>query len=173
MPELVLARDAEHVVNPRTGESLSLAEASTADLADARDALTVLKTERETALHLIDEEIVRRTDEGLRTGELATRTFDAGPYKLAVDSPDVRVYDSNALRKELLRAVDHGELRVTAEAIERLFVARQWYLYLSQLDRLAGIEPKLREVADRFSTPRRRTVKVTRHAIEARAEEIA
>ena len=173
MPELVLARDAEHVVNPRTGESLSLAEASTADLADARDALTVLKTERETALHLIDEEIVRRTDEGLRTGELATRTFDAGPYKLSVDSGNARVYDSNALRKELLRAVDHGELRVTGEAVEGMFVALRYRLYLDRLKRLETIEPKLREIAERFSTPVRRTVKVTRHAIEASAEEIA
>lgn len=172
MPELVLARDAEHVVNPRTGEQLSLAEASTADLADVRDALVVLKTERETALHLIDEEIVRRTDEGLRTGELATRTFTAGPYKVAVESPDMRVYDSNGLRKELLRAVDHGELRITGEAVERMFVARQYYLYLSQLDRLASIEPKLREIAERFSSVRRRAVKVTRQAIDADAEDV-
>ena len=161
MTDLSLTRGVDRVVNPRTGELITLDEATTSELADVRAALTVLSDERQRAVRMVDEEIVRRTDESLRRGEIASHTFTVPGFRVQVDTGTKRLYDSNALRKDLLQRKEHGELRVTAQAIERAFVTRQWYLQLKVWDTLCKVDPDLRAIGEMHCTPARRTVKVT------------
>lgn len=171
---LVLARDEGHVVNPRTAALVPIANASTEELADMRDALTALDYDRKTAMHMIDEEIVRRTDAAIRDGEIEDYTFQVGAYKLEVDTGSARRVQVEQLRSALLEQVERGLLRLTPRAIEELFSIKR-YLQLAKLRKLAIREPTLLAAYEEHSTPVRRAVKVTpvaqheRYEIEATA----
>jgi hypothetical protein len=170
-----LIRGVGHVLNVRTGELVELATATTEDLADTREALTSLDSERKIATRMVDEEMVRRTDEAYRTGEITAFTFDAGPWLVSVDTGTKRVYDSNALRKELLELAGEGQLPITERAVERLFVVRDYYLRLRDWTSMTRRWPELTEYGERYSHPARRYVRVTPKAkpahIDGTAEE--
>jgi hypothetical protein len=171
-----LIRGTGGVLNVRTGEVLELATAPTADLADVREALTALDSERKIASRMVDEEIVRRTDEAYRTGELRAFTYDCGPWLVSVDTGAKRLYDSNALRKELLALASAGQLPITERAVEGLFVVRDYHLRLREWASMSRRWPELVEYGERHSHPARRYVRVTAKAtprhIDGTAEEV-
>ena len=172
-----LIRGTGAVLNVRTGEVLELATAATADLADAREALTSLDSERKIATRMVDEEIVRRTDEAYRTGEIRAFSYECGPWLVSVDTGAKRIYDSNALRKELFEQAREGQLPITERAVERLFVVRDYYLLLREWTSMTRRWPELAEYGERHSHPARRYVRVTAKAkpphVEGTAEEVA
>jgi hypothetical protein len=168
---LELVKGTDYVLDVRTGELLSVREASLDDLAGARHALAALYFQRNEAAALIDRELVARRDEAVRNGE----RLDARDWTISVDRGGGVRYDSNALRSDLLERWGRGELTITKQAIERAFVVRQYYLLLREWDTLCKIAPELRAIGDMHATPVPRKVKVERRqprAIEATAEEV-
>jgi hypothetical protein len=169
-----LVRGVSGVLNPDTGEVLALETAATVELAAARAALSELDTQRKAAARMVDDELVRRTDESIRTGELTAYTFDCGSYVVSVDTGATMKYDSNALRKELVRLAQAGELPITERAVERTFTVRDYYLLLREWRNLERRWPELRVIAERHCHQARRYVRVAaRPVVDGTAEEVA
>jgi hypothetical protein len=184
VPTLELVRGADQVVNPASGELLTLADASIDELVAARDALAVLWKQRNEAAAMVDHEIIGRTDAAVASGELTAYTFETGTFKVSVDTGHVREYDSNKLRAEMLRLLERGELELAPRAIERIFAVTQWRLDLRSWKNLRDnpmlqqrARNQLADLEQRFSSPKRRTVRLEPlarlRAIEGTAEEEA
>jgi hypothetical protein len=161
---LDLAPDTGSVVNPATGEKLSLAQASTEALAGARDALVYLGRQRTEAIAMLDEEIARRTDQAIRAGRLTQYTFTAGAFKVSVSSPTA----GGKVRAGELRAAllaDRDRLGLTAEAIAGMFTPKTTYtLRRAAWNALVKQVPKLTEYLELHTEePPRRTAKVERN----------
>lgn len=171
MTGLELVIGVQCILNVRTGEILDLESASLDDLAEARDGLGELWHARTEAARLIDAELVRRADEALAAGEDFGRT---GRFTVSVDRGGAVVYDSNAMRAELMRRVKAGELPITEQAVERAFVVTQYRLDLVMWRNLCKRWPELAEIGERHTAPKRRAAHVKRRElVEATAEEVS
>lgn len=158
------------VLNLRTGELLSLKEASLDDLAEAREALADLWHERTTAAMMIDAELVERADAALAVGEEFGRT---GRFQVSVDRGGAVAYDSVGLRAELMARARRGDLPITSLAVEHAFRVTQYRLDRSRWANLTKRWPELAEIAERFTQPIRRKAKVERRAVDSTAEVFA
>lgn len=168
---IVLAPSLDTVVNIVTGELLVLQDATIDELVETRAALGQLWADRNTAAAMVDAELVRRADAALLAGELTGRTFQVGPYKVEVSSPETRRVDAKGLRADLLARVERGELELSEAAVENLFIVKDYALHQVRWKALRGAVPQLAEILDLHLQPTRRTASVTRTAIEAHAEE--
>jgi hypothetical protein len=157
------------LVNPATGDVVSRLDATTEQLAEVRNALVELDRERTYAIEVLDAEIVRRTDQAIAAGDLTSRTFSAGAYKVEVDPPDKRADHPRELHDELDRRAE--EFGLSPDAIEHLFVYKP-YLSRRAWNNLVQHFPALREVRERHSHLLRRGVTVTRtNLIEGTAKD--
>jgi hypothetical protein len=176
MTGLALVRGIGHVVNVRTGVPLELATADIEDLADAREALTRLDTERNTAASMLDEEIVRRTDEAIREGKRAEYSYIVDRYRIQVDATPKRRVHEDDLRRELLFKADNHQINLSPEAVELAFTAH-YRLGLRKWAALVRTAPEVQALYLAHSEPLRRRVKVERlpgpRYIDAEAEEVA
>ena len=170
-----LAPDSEHVVHPGTGELILAADAPTETLVEIRDALAQLDYERKAALGTVDAVIIARVDEAERSGELDSREFTLGDWRVRVDPPTKRTVDYTAARAELLGLARRGEIVLDSQAIENAFAAKTTYTLRKRIwNALVQHAPEIERVLDEYAEPARRYVKVGRWrapAIESTAEE--
>lgn len=162
MSNLALVHGDGEVLDLATMEVLTLTNASLDELAEARDALGELYHARNEATHLVDAELVRRADNALASGEDFGAT---GRYTISVDRGGAAIYDSNALRADLLGRASRGELPITVSAVERAFSVTQYRLDLHAWRNLCKRWPELTEIGERHVTPKRRSAHVKRRNV--------
>jgi hypothetical protein len=179
MAGLELVAGVDRVLNVRSGEMLTLEDAALDDLAEAREALTALWHERTTAAMMIDAELVRRADLALAEHGDEYEWGKGARFRVYVDRGGAMQIDANALRNDLMRRHNGGELPgITLGAIERLFKVAQWRVDLGVWRKLrlnplvpAETRDRLVEVVERHTTPKRRGTRVERLAVDAEAIE--
>jgi hypothetical protein len=176
----LLAPGEGRVLNVRTAEVLDLATASIDDLADAREALVQLDYDRRGAAAMLDAEIVRRTDEAIRTGEIGAYTYETPQgYRVEVVTPAAaRRLDASGLRADLLERVRSGQLGLTTAAVVAAFKERTSYtLARARFNTLKRQLPELAAIEELHAVDDRRRVAVTRPkptpSIDSTAEEAA
>lgn len=178
----LLAPDGGHVLNVRTAEILDLAAASIDELADAREALVQLDYDRRGAAAMLDAEIVRRTDEAIRSGEIGAYTYETPEgYRVEVTTPAAaRRLDATALRADLLERVRSGQLALSTTAVLAAFKERTIYgLVRARFNTLKRQLPELAAIEDLHAVADRRRASVTRPrparptSIDSTAEEAA
>jgi hypothetical protein len=157
MTSLQLVRGPTDVVNPATGEQLSLLAETMQTLAQARSALSELKAQIDEANRLIDAEIARRLD--LEN----TRQAVLDGLALKVNAPQKAVWDVGALRAALAALVNDGRLATGAanRALEPIVTYKTKEAELNKL--LRHDDPEVRESIERCRRlePQRRLVSVT------------
>jgi len=185
MNSLELVRGVDGVVNPETGEVLDLSFATLDELVAAREALNVLWTQRNQAALMVDEELVRRADQRVAAGDATSYSFEAANSHVAVATGSARDYDADGLRAELMDMYDRGKLvaPVAANSIDRRAIEQafgvHYYPKLRQFGNLLRLQPDvIGPVFERFSSPKRRTVRLEplpahRRTVEAIAEEVS
>ena len=155
--------DPHLAVVPYSHEAISLREVPTQKLGEAllearnfeREGMTPFK-------RLVQDEVIRRADELVRTGEQDSWTLHLDGIDLVCDTPDRTEWDVQELRGVLTRLVDEGEIE--EHWLERIIVPDGYKVAKRELQRLVRLGGPAAEALKGIERPvaRPRSVRVSR-----------